>query len=289
MRVWSGLLVIAGCAYRAPGELAPPGDGGADATGEGSPGDQDGDGVVDSMDDCPTIADPLQRDWDGDGIGDVCDHCPMVLDAADPDVDFDGVGDPCDPNPTIAGDTFVSWNGFYDASEISGWRQAGGTWDVVGGKLVQSAGVTSAAIAMPTAVTGPIYVQTGFVADDLTSGTDAEVGTCSGVASQQTYCCDVIRHLAGGLNVEDWAFWPLAPGVSIDQPSWTGNYTDGSRIDSIKHLVLAGSRQCIVKQNSTVVTATKAEVGPSIDGDIELYMDQARATFDYVFVVVPGP
>jgi hypothetical protein len=36
-------------------------------------GDADGDGVIDCLDDCPTVADPAQQDLDGDGLGDLCD------------------------------------------------------------------------------------------------------------------------------------------------------------------------------------------------------------------------
>ena len=50
--------------------------------------DQDGDGVPDSMDDCPTIFDPhrsmddgVQSDLDGDGLGDACDKQPLVASA----------------------------------------------------------------------------------------------------------------------------------------------------------------------------------------------------------------
>jgi len=35
--------------------------------------DRDGDGVGDSVDNCPTTANPNQADFDGDGIGDACD------------------------------------------------------------------------------------------------------------------------------------------------------------------------------------------------------------------------
>jgi len=37
--------------------------------------DSDGDGVCDSTDNCPTIANPSQADGDGDGLGDACDPC----------------------------------------------------------------------------------------------------------------------------------------------------------------------------------------------------------------------
>jgi len=48
------------------------GDGG----GPVAPTDTDNDGVPDTLDNCPLIANPLQRDSDNDGIGDLCDTAP---------------------------------------------------------------------------------------------------------------------------------------------------------------------------------------------------------------------
>ncbi|HET7505419.1 MAG TPA: OmpA family protein [Kofleriaceae bacterium] len=50
------------------------------------PGDADGDGVPDGVDDCPSVANPDQADRDRDGIGDACD------DDQDGDGLADGVG-----------------------------------------------------------------------------------------------------------------------------------------------------------------------------------------------------
>jgi len=83
-------------------------------------GDQDGDGIPDSEDKCPTVFNPVrslesgQGDIDGDGIGDECDVCPFDSDNTnceynlDPnDVDGDGIGNgsdncPYDYNPDQA-------------------------------------------------------------------------------------------------------------------------------------------------------------------------------------------
>ena len=53
-------------------------------TGMSLPDDQDGDGVTDDVDNCPTVfnaprplEDDLQGDVDQDGIGDACDRCPL--------------------------------------------------------------------------------------------------------------------------------------------------------------------------------------------------------------------
>jgi len=71
--------------------------------------DTDGDGVADSVDNCPNVANANQADTDGDGEGDACDtdddndtvldvadNCPLVANADQLDTDGDGEGDACD-------------------------------------------------------------------------------------------------------------------------------------------------------------------------------------------------
>ncbi len=81
--------------------------------------DSDMDGLIDALDNCPEIMNPMQEDMDMDGLGDVCDTCPMdptndadadmacdmtdnCLDLPNPmqlDDDMDGAGNACDPCP----------------------------------------------------------------------------------------------------------------------------------------------------------------------------------------------
>ncbi|HEY2775823.1 MAG TPA: thrombospondin type 3 repeat-containing protein [Candidatus Binatia bacterium] len=83
-------------------------------------GDNDGDGVPDASDNCPSTSNPGQRNTDGDSFGDACDsdkdndgvlnandNCPLVAnaDGQSADADSDGVGDACDVcSGTTSGD-----------------------------------------------------------------------------------------------------------------------------------------------------------------------------------------
>jgi len=109
--------------------------------------DSDGDGVSDSIDNCPNNANAGQADSDGDGLGNVCDscpndalndqdgdgvcgdsdNCPSDYNPGQEDSDLDGIGDVCDTvtetvllsdgfivdigsNPNIVSYTDVEWD-----------------------------------------------------------------------------------------------------------------------------------------------------------------------------------
>lgn len=152
MRAWLLFVPLAvGCSFDRTGVTV--GSGTPDTaitidaavTPDGKAPDQDGDGVPDSKDNCPTVSNPLQRDHDADGVGDICDNCPHIANKDQQDNDEDTVGDACDPRPAISGDRIALFDGFYDdgAGLPTGWTLGVGTaqsWVRSGGWLRQTAG-----------------------------------------------------------------------------------------------------------------------------------------------------
>ena len=83
--------------------------------------DTDADGVSDTEDNCPAVANSDQLDADGDSLGDACDicpedldndadsdglcaeadNCPAVANSAQNDFDGDGLGDDCDDDDDV--------------------------------------------------------------------------------------------------------------------------------------------------------------------------------------------
>jgi hypothetical protein len=61
--------------------------------------DIDLDGVINTLDNCPCISNPLQEDTDGDGFGDPCDNCATKNNPDQSDIDGDGIADACDNCP----------------------------------------------------------------------------------------------------------------------------------------------------------------------------------------------
>ena len=70
--------------------------------------DLDADGVLDSLDNCPAIANADQADSDGDGNGNACDNCSTVANANQCDSDGDGFGNRCDGDLNNNGVTNVA-------------------------------------------------------------------------------------------------------------------------------------------------------------------------------------
>ncbi len=72
--------------------------------GSSAPKDTDGDGVLDSQDNCVKIPNSDQADLDGDGVGNVCDNCQEIPNPDQKDTDGNGTGDLCEPDADFDGD-----------------------------------------------------------------------------------------------------------------------------------------------------------------------------------------
>ncbi|GEM_PF-193117 len=101
------------------------------------PDDYDGDGLVDSLDNCPSVANASQEDTDGDGVGDPCDNCPALSNPDQADDNGDGIGDLCDGRlhvvEHVLPDAYLDRPYFYRLSAVGG--QPPYSWTHLGGDL----------------------------------------------------------------------------------------------------------------------------------------------------------
>jgi cysteine-rich repeat protein len=81
-------------------------------------GDSDGDGICNSVDNCPATLNSGQQDSDGDGLGNACDTCPND---AQNDADGDGICGNLDNCPSVSNSnqTDSNSNGVGDACETA--------------------------------------------------------------------------------------------------------------------------------------------------------------------------
>ncbi len=145
----------------------PTNDGRSIDTSDGPPGDVDGDGIPDDMDNCPDKANPDQGDEDGDHVGDVCDPCPFVANAT-LDSDNDGIADACDPHPTMAGDRIVLFEGFHHGVPAT-WDTVG-TWTASGDDVVVSSTGGAAHLTLPVTPVGTLAIYTQITPTQLGPG-----------------------------------------------------------------------------------------------------------------------
>jgi hypothetical protein len=252
--------------------------------------DTDADGVVNTSDNCPTVANANQRNHDSDAKGDACDKCPHLASTADPDGDSDGVGDACDPRPTMAGDSIVFWEGFYDATSITTWTAGGnGTWAVANGVLTQSSstGSTTTHTLRP-----PITVARAAVTSHAraiafgTSFSDFDTPHASvtaGVDQDHSYWCALVNNGANGDQL--YATNQINGNWSTPSTNWTGTWAANSEVRLTVSQV-GNQSQCTGVQGATTRSVAGNLGIPN--GSVQVGTRSASISFDYLFVVAIG-
>lgn len=286
------LVALAGCGFSAG--TGNNGDGGVDAAViDAIPAedpdaslpptqDDDGDGVLNGVDNCPTVANADQRDHDVDTKGDVCDRCPHLA-VTDTDTDGDGIGDACDPRPNMGGDVRRLWEGFYDASSITGWGGSG-TWSVANGKVRQTSTSANQAGWGPPIAVAKAFVMTTFTVDALSgASSNPKIGVASGVSGGlQRYSCTLEK--SQSLNVHTETTWVESSNVQQQSgnTAWSpGTFAAGSMATVTSRL--NGGFQCRIVQGTTDKTRSEANGPPA--GQVYLGTENATASFDYLFIV----
>lgn len=291
MRFIPALVLVSACGFQVSatgdasiGDDASSGDAGSDANSDSGVLDTDGDGVLDAVDNCRTTPNREQRDHDLDALGDVCDPCPHLprpnLTLPEPDGDHDGVGDQCDPNPMTPGDTIKLFEGFDSSTATATWA-GNGSWVVTNGALRQMANGNGPFIIGPPITVKRAYVTTQFTI--VTLGPNAGVGVSSLSLEPHSYECSVAR-AGAGTTVHVDGRWP---GMGTTENTiWSGTFAVGSTIRLT--LDLRVQTDCFAKQDSNEARTTAA-YGPNIVGTPILATQDAKADFDYVFIVEETP
>jgi hypothetical protein len=109
--------------------------------------------------------DPTFHDEDGDGIDNGCDNCPTAFNPEQQDGDGDHVGDACDPHPTLPGDALAAAE-YFDGPAYS-WTPTSGTdWRLATGSLVTAppADATHVVIALNQVIQEPT-IELGFTVE----------------------------------------------------------------------------------------------------------------------------
>jgi hypothetical protein len=173
---WIGLATaLASCGFRPA--AGPDGDVVRDSPLD-RPGDRDGDGVPDDVDNCPDVANPDQANEDGDDRGDACDLCPHLagtVPGTDDDDDHDGIGNQCDPR--VGPDQLIVFLPFNDPSELDHFEIRGtavkATWTISNGQLHStdpSLATVEQLVWTGASIDGPVWIEGFAHVDTLAPG-----------------------------------------------------------------------------------------------------------------------
>lgn len=169
-------------------------DASIDSVVSGDGGDDlDQDGISNSVDNCPQVANPNQQDLDSDAIGDTCDPCP--IDVSTEDLDGDGVAGDCDHEPDKA--NRIVWFQPFDGSTLpAGWSIRGAATTGFGGGGLSILATTPTYLLAPAAAASPGRLLAVFTSLAVPLSTvTARVGAMTGFdsATEAHIECNLFR------------------------------------------------------------------------------------------------
>ena len=263
---------------------------GADAGGGSSSADRDGDGVPDSVDNCPDVPNADQANEDGDKLGDACDPCPVEANDNPSDPDGDGVADGCDPNPTTPGDKIVLFEGFNGTGSdlaAAGWQLIGNAQ--VGGGVVTLVDVAEdyAAIAPPMGGLGDATVSASIVVDAQVGSADSATTIVLPYdpAGDQGIFCELYAPMAMSSAGRYISLYDSTHG--IERGSAALSWTPGApyRMALTKHGTGPTSYACSVATGTATPTATGTSNVSVASGDVAIATYGASAHAQWLMVV----
>lgn len=204
--------------------IGAPGDG---VDGAPMPGDRDSDGIPDTADNCPDVANHDQGNEDGDRFGDACDPCPPVADNAPTDSDGDGVADACDPNPQTPGDKIVLFEGFHQG--VPSWARSPhwtAATDAV--RVVSATPLSVEFLALPITSPDHLTLSAQVVVEQTIAGGDDDIDVVApeDVSNDDGVDCELHEPPSGAANRRLALFDDLTGGggeLSRAPLAWTNN------------------------------------------------------------------
>lgn len=284
--LWLAALVPA-CGFAGAAGEPSAVDGGVDASLPTDPVDSDGDGVLDSVDNCPNTPNPAHFDHDADGRGDACDPCPHLAPvpgaSSVADRDGDGVGDACDPNPDTATDRIAWFDGFDDPATSARYLATPGVWVIADGSASQTGLYDLGFLLFDENLVRPA-VSVGVIPDELPAA-NLSYAPVFGVLTGWAPDGSGVRAQGCTLRWDNRTIIANRTGAIATATAWPAAIAVGERYEI---------RQEIRERNhcaaaGPVVSGADDEPPGVAAGMAGLAFSRTRARYDYLFIVDQAP